>query len=159
MGKHGVGLGHLFLWCGFDSCAQAKAQTIAHLGHRTGRGDVLLAIALGSQGFQSRVGWQPGRGQRCPKGRSLLGMGFGQPPEGFSRLWVLRFPTLTTTAGRLRPETPDARASRGKPHGKSPAPPTQDRFGQEGVASTVLHGPLGLTGAPFRPGHLGGCQA
>ena len=89
----------------------------------------------------------------------MLRMGFGQPPECFSRLWVLLFPTFPATAGRLCPETPDARASLGKPHGKSTAPPTEDRLGQEGVASTVFHGHLGLKGAPFRPSHLGGCQA
>ena len=86
-------------------------------------------------------------------------MGFGQPPEGSRRLWVLLFPPFTATTGRLRPETPDARASLGKPHSNSTAPPTEDCFGQEGVASTVFHGHLGLKGAPFRPGHLGGCEA
>jgi hypothetical protein len=130
IGKNSVGLGNLFLRFGFEYFAQPKAQTIEHLGHRTGRGPLLLAIALGAQGGQRRLGCQPCIGQRRTKGRGVLRMGFGQPLQRFSGLWVLLFPTFTATEGRLRTETPDTRASLGQPHGKSTPPPTEERFGQ-----------------------------
>jgi hypothetical protein len=147
--KNSVGLGYLFLRFGFDHFAQPKAQTIEHLRHRARRGQLLLAIPLGSQGFESRVGCQSCRGQCRTKGRVLLRMGFSQLVQRLSGLGVPLFPPFAPTEGRLRPETPDTRTSLGKPHGNRMTPPTEDRFGEERVASTVFHGHLGLKGAPL----------
>jgi hypothetical protein len=159
MGNNSVGLGQLFLRLGFAHFAQPNAPTIEHLSHRPGRGPGLLALPLGSQGVQSRARCQVCLGQRRTKGRGRWRRGFGQLLPRFSGLGGPLCPPLAPTAGRWRPETLDACASLGKPPGTRLTPPTADRFGSEGVASTVFHGHLGRKGAPWRASHGGGRQA
>ena len=79
------------------------------------------------------------------------------PLQRGSDLWGLLFPTFTATEGRLRPQTPDARASLGQPYGDRLTPPTEGRFSQERVPFTVFHSHLSLKGTPVRPGHFGCC--
>ena len=53
-----VGLFALLLGLGLDHLAQPKAQPIQDRGHGTGRGQVLLALALLSERLQCRLGCQ-----------------------------------------------------------------------------------------------------
>ncbi len=53
-----VGLFALLLGLGLDHLAQPKAHPIQDLGHGTGRGQVLLALALLSERLQCRLGCQ-----------------------------------------------------------------------------------------------------
>jgi hypothetical protein len=159
MVDNGVGLGHLLLRLGFDHFAQPKSHAIAHLGHRTGRGQLVAPIPLGSQGFQSRWRRQARRGQGGAKRWGWWRVRVGQPPQGFRCLWRRVFPGCATAAGRLCPETPDPRASLGKAHLHGMTAPPEDSFGSQRVAPTILQGHLSLQGTPWRPRHCGGRQA
>ena len=54
-----VGLFDLLLGLGLHHLAQPIAHPIQDLGHGTGRGQLLLALALLSQRLQCRLGRQP----------------------------------------------------------------------------------------------------
>ena len=54
-----VGLFELLLGLGLDHLAQPQAHPIQDLGHGTGRGQLLLALALLSERLQCRLGRQP----------------------------------------------------------------------------------------------------
>jgi hypothetical protein len=158
MSKNSIGLSNLFLWFGFDYFAPPKASTIENLGHRTRRGPLLLAIALGAQGFPRRVGCQPRIGEGGTKCGVLLRMRFRQPVEGCCCLGMRVFPAFATAEGRLRTETYNPWAPFGKPHLNGPTAPTEDDCGHQRVAPTIFQGHLSLQGTPFRSSHLRCCQ-
>src|SRR5438128_3360388 len=73
-----VGLFDLLLRLGLHHLAQPKAHPIQDLGHGTGRGQLLLAIALLSERLQCRLGRQPRVGEARAKCRVLLRMRIGK---------------------------------------------------------------------------------
>src|SRR6266568_7278876 len=81
-----VGLFDLLLGLGLHHLAQPKAHPIQDLGHGTGRGQLLLAIALLSERVQCRLSRQPRVGYARAKRRVLLRMGVGELMKRFSRL-------------------------------------------------------------------------
>src|SRR4030095_24928 len=68
----------LLLGLGFHHLAQPKAHPIQDLGHGTGRGQLLLVIALLSERLQCCLGRQPRVGDACAKRRVLLRMRIGE---------------------------------------------------------------------------------
>lgn len=62
-----VSLFQLLFGFGFDHLAQPKAHAIQHLGHGTGRGQLVRAIALGAERVQGLLRRQPcvGRPSSC----------------------------------------------------------------------------------------------
>ena len=102
MVEDGVGLFELLLRFGFDPFTQPKAQAIEHLGHRTGRGPLVLAIALGSQGRQSGLDGQPRIGQARAKRWVLLRMRVSSVVKGLGHLRRRVFPAFTAAESCLR---------------------------------------------------------
>src|SRR5882724_8920614 len=129
--EDGVGLFALLLGFGLHHLAQPKAHPIQDLGHGTGRGPLVLAIALLSERVQCRLSRQPRGGYARAKRRVVLRMGVGELMKRFSRLRMQVFPAFAPTEGRLSTETNDPCSSlrQAKRHGL--ASPTKDGFGQE----------------------------
>src|SRR5215475_3738832 len=125
-----VGLFDLLLGLGLHHLAQSKAHPIQDLGHGTGRGQLLLAIALLSERLQCRLGRQPRVGYARAKRRVLLCMRIGELTKRCRCLPVPVFPAFASTEGRLRPKTnePGASLRQAKRHGL--ASPTKKGFGQ-----------------------------
>jgi hypothetical protein len=128
--ENGVGLSNLLLWFGFHHFAQPKSHAIEYLGHRTGRGQLVCTIPLGSQGFQSRFRRQSRIGQGGSKRWVLLRVRFRQPLQGFRCLGMRVFPAFATAEGRLPTETHDPCASFGKTHLNGVTAPPEDSVGQ-----------------------------
>src|SRR5712692_4003291 len=100
--EDGVGPFALLLGLGLHYLASPKAHQIQDLGHGTGRGQWLLAIALLSERLQCRLGRQPRGGYARAKRRVLLRMRIGKLTKRCSRLRMPVFPAFASTEGRLR---------------------------------------------------------
>src|SRR6266850_2577911 len=99
-------------------------------GHGTGRGPLLLALALLSERLQCRVGRQPRGGEARAKRRVLLCLRIGELTKRCRHLLVPVFPAFASTESRWSPKThePGSSLRHAKRHGL--ASPTKKSFGQ-----------------------------
>ena len=132
--KDRISLFDLLLRLGFQHPAQAIAQAIEHLGHGTGRGQLLLAIPLCSQRLQSRLGREACVDQTGAKCRILLRMGIGKLTKRLGSLRLLLFPAFAATESCLSPQTDDPASALGQPKRYGLASPPKDSFRHQGVA-------------------------
>src|SRR5712691_1224701 len=154
--EDGIGLFDLLLRFGFHHLAQPKAHPIQHRGHGTGRGQLLLTIALLAQRLQGRLGRQPRVGYARAKRRVLLRMRIGELTKRFSHQRMPLFPAFASTEGSLSPKTKATGSSlrQAKCHGL--ASPPKDDFGHQRSAPVIFQRHLGFKGTPRRAGHFGG---
>src|SRR6266446_7147176 len=153
--KDRISLFDLLLRLGFHHPAQAIAQAIEHLGHRTGRGQLRLAIPLFSQRLQGRLSREAGIGQTGAKCRILLRMGIGKLTKRLGGLWLLLFPAFAATESRLSPQTDDPASALGQTTRYGLAPPPKDSFRHQGVALTIFQRHRSLKRSPFGASQFG----
>src|SRR6266478_3737094 len=153
--KDRISLFDLLLRLGFHHPAQAIAQTIEHLGHGTGRGQLLCAISLFSQRLQGRLGREACVGQTGAKCRILLRMGIGKLTKRLGGLRLLLFPAFAATESRLSPQTDDPAAALGQTKRYGLAPPSKDSFRHQGVARTIFQRHRSLKRSPCGASQFG----
>jgi hypothetical protein len=156
LGKDGIGLFDLLLWCGFAHFAYAKSQAVGHPGHCPGRREWGCVIALDSQRLQSHLGGQTCRGQRGAKRRVLLGMRLGQVTQSLGHVGMRVFPTVAATAGSPGPEAQEVCTPFGEAKCDRMASLTKHTFGLAGVTTTILQRHCCLKGAPCSSHHFRG---
>jgi hypothetical protein len=142
----GFGLHHL---------AQPKAHASHPLGHGTGRGQLLRAIALLSQRLPCRLGREPRGGEARAKRRVLVRRRLGELTQRCSHLRMPLCPAFAAPEGCLSPQTKAPSASLRQTPGHGLASPTKKGGGQPGVAPAMFQRQLGRKGSSFRSAQLG----